>query len=235
MTLEYVDYGNENFMLERDTCTLLKNNKQQICKVCDLNNPHWDKYKLHCGHHFHTRCLRKWFHEKGDKLDCPRCGYIGDGHDEWLELRALEKRMHTRIRMKWSDDSPEDGYTRYKSTRTDAKGIDHHEYNIVSDGGRISHRQVIVANRKFSGSCREDIDGSVNDICIMCCKWCTDNSRCSDRFMWIQGYFKDSDDIHCVALCDSCMDIFEMYSEEIDIEFEDGGVFVVDAIHRETN
>ena len=63
-------------MLIIEFCKTLVNNDEQICSVCNLNNPEWHKYELPCKHHLHTRCCRKHFFEHGNKLNCPICGKL---------------------------------------------------------------------------------------------------------------------------------------------------------------
>jgi len=54
-------------------------NSKRLCLVCLVDEREdgkkWDKYKLVCGHTFHTRCYRKWFTKK-KCLNCPLCGDI---------------------------------------------------------------------------------------------------------------------------------------------------------------
>ena len=56
----------------------LKNNNE-LCIICLLDeqeeNKQWDRYKLACGHIFHTRCFRKWC-DKKQSLNCPYCNNI---------------------------------------------------------------------------------------------------------------------------------------------------------------
>ncbi len=80
MELEY-DFEKEKCRnIELWYCKTLTNNKE-ICCVCltdeDLTkeNTPWNRYELPCKHIAHTRCLRRWFHQK-QKLNCPYCGNL---------------------------------------------------------------------------------------------------------------------------------------------------------------
>ena len=52
---------------------------KELCIVCQLDEHddglHWERYKLVCGHFFHTRCFRKWCLKK-QSINCPYCGDI---------------------------------------------------------------------------------------------------------------------------------------------------------------
>jgi hypothetical protein len=53
-------------------------NSNELCIICQLDETEdgkqWDRYKIVCGHIFHTRCFRKW---AGKKM-CINCPYCGD-------------------------------------------------------------------------------------------------------------------------------------------------------------
>ena len=58
---------------------LLKN--KTLCGICQLDEKEtlndkkifWERYKLSCGHIFHTRCFRRHCYHK-DNIECPyRC------------------------------------------------------------------------------------------------------------------------------------------------------------------
>lgn len=47
-----------------------------ICLVDESEQGHqWDRYKLSCGHQYHTRCYRLWVNDIG-KYKCTLCGDI---------------------------------------------------------------------------------------------------------------------------------------------------------------
>ena len=54
-------------------------NSKRLCLVCLVDEREdgnkWDRYKIVCGHMFHTRCYRKWYTKK-KCLNCPLCGDI---------------------------------------------------------------------------------------------------------------------------------------------------------------
>ena len=69
------EYFNSSFYGER-----LYNNKE-TCLVCYVdeteNNLNWERYRLVCGHIFHTRCFRRWCHVK-QSVNCSFCGNISE-------------------------------------------------------------------------------------------------------------------------------------------------------------
>lgn len=77
MSIEYEMYPDENDSLLLNVKTI-KDNDEQICRYCKLNNPQWHKYALSCKHHMHTRCARKHFHEQNNSLHCPDCGQLDE-------------------------------------------------------------------------------------------------------------------------------------------------------------
>jgi hypothetical protein len=54
-------------------------NSNDLCIICQLDEhedgKQWNRYKLICGHIFHTRCFRKWT-DKKQLINCPYCGDI---------------------------------------------------------------------------------------------------------------------------------------------------------------
>ena len=68
-----------NIFYEKDYYTQTIKNSNELCIICQLdeheNCQQWDRYKLICGHIFHTRCFRKWAEEK-QSINCPYCGNI---------------------------------------------------------------------------------------------------------------------------------------------------------------
>ena len=54
-------------------------NSKELCIICQLDETdegkQWDRYKIICGHMFHTRCYRRWIFKK-KCLNCPYCGDI---------------------------------------------------------------------------------------------------------------------------------------------------------------
>ena len=62
-------------------------NSNELCIICQLDEledgKQWDRYKLVCGHTFHTRCFRKWVGKK----QCTNCPYCGD-------ILKIEKNEH---------------------------------------------------------------------------------------------------------------------------------------------
>jgi hypothetical protein len=73
----------ENFFLSNNieipnfTQNIFKSN--ELCIICQLDEHEddkvWERYKLVCGHIFHTRCFRKWCLKK-QSINCPYCGDI---------------------------------------------------------------------------------------------------------------------------------------------------------------
>ena len=54
---------------------------RERCIVCmvdeDFDKEVWTRYELRCGHQMHSRCFRKWCHQK-QKINCPYCGDVED-------------------------------------------------------------------------------------------------------------------------------------------------------------
>lgn len=59
-----------------DYCQIIKNDTE-VCLICLSVKKDWTKYKLKCGHQFHTRCYRKWIAVK-HKLNCSLCGDLDE-------------------------------------------------------------------------------------------------------------------------------------------------------------
>jgi hypothetical protein len=76
MELEFEVYSNIEDV-SRYTQTIENNN--ELCIICQLDEiedgKQWDRYKLVCGHIFHTRCFRTWAGRK-ESINCPYCGDI---------------------------------------------------------------------------------------------------------------------------------------------------------------
>lgn len=64
---------------QKDYYTQTIRNSNELCIICQLDEhedgKQWDRYKIVCGHYFHTRCFRKWAEEK-QSVNCPYCGDI---------------------------------------------------------------------------------------------------------------------------------------------------------------
>jgi hypothetical protein len=49
----------------------------ELCNICLMDETKeykpWDRYKLKCGHVFHSRCFRRYCHVK-EHLCCSLCG-----------------------------------------------------------------------------------------------------------------------------------------------------------------
>ena len=73
----YEDYLETMFyaqtLEEDDTLCLIC----QVDEIDEHNKQRWHRYKLKCGHIYHTRCLRRWCHRK-DTLNCTLCGDIDE-------------------------------------------------------------------------------------------------------------------------------------------------------------
>lgn len=50
---------------------MLENESSEMCAVCLSSINEKDKYKLECGHIFHTECIIKWF--RNSSGHCPCC------------------------------------------------------------------------------------------------------------------------------------------------------------------
>ena len=78
-----------------------------------------------------------------------------------------------------------------------------------------------------------------NGKCVFCGGWSAKDHKGLERFMGMQGYFKDdednddSDSIHVIYSCDKCSEVYEdEIDDEKEILFDDRGTFVVDSIFR---
>ena len=54
-------------------------NNNELCIICLHNESdegkQWPRYKLICGHIFHTKCFNKWVNKK-ESINCPLCSDI---------------------------------------------------------------------------------------------------------------------------------------------------------------
>jgi hypothetical protein len=51
---------------------------KNLCLICNIDEDNrfkWDRYRLVCGHVFHTRCFRRWCGVK-KSINCSYCGDI---------------------------------------------------------------------------------------------------------------------------------------------------------------
>ena len=55
-----------------------QNEGNEICAVCLSSINEKDKYKLECGHIFHTDCIIKWF--RNSNGNCPCCWAVSYTH-----------------------------------------------------------------------------------------------------------------------------------------------------------
>jgi len=68
-----------NLFYEKDYYTQTIRNSNELCIICQLDETEdgkqWNRYKIVCGHMFHTRCFR-WWAERKMCINCPYCGDI---------------------------------------------------------------------------------------------------------------------------------------------------------------
>ena len=52
-------------------------NNKDLCLICNVEEEerNWQRYRLVCGHVFHTRCFRRWCGVK-QSINCSYCGDI---------------------------------------------------------------------------------------------------------------------------------------------------------------
>jgi hypothetical protein len=114
MEIQYEQYQNENYVLKY-TQTLINNN--ELCIICLLDeteeDKQWHRYKLVCGHIFHTRCFRKWI-DKKNLINCPYCGDISPieknnfcntcnifGHETYSQKSCIKLFENKNRRKEW--------------------------------------------------------------------------------------------------------------------------------------
>lgn len=73
MTIKLQDEDKFEYINYTQTITSVAGNND-LCIIC-LEDNQCKKYKISCGHVFHTTCFKKWIDTK-KKLNCPYCGYI---------------------------------------------------------------------------------------------------------------------------------------------------------------
>ena len=72
-----------------------------LCIVCKLDETcegkQWDRYFFPCKRHIaHTRCYRKWLHEK-QKVICPTCGDLYICYEcQFVTNNIKEKQIHDK-------------------------------------------------------------------------------------------------------------------------------------------
>ena len=59
-------------------CKTLSDDKTE-CIIClhdeTAEGHQWDRYRMPCGHKYHTRCLRRWCYYK-QSVNCPLCADV---------------------------------------------------------------------------------------------------------------------------------------------------------------
>ena len=73
---------------------------RERCSICLADIETTDRYKLECGHHFHTQCIVQWF-RSCDEGPCPNCRAqephqltFGDAQKRAMYLRKYARRQN---------------------------------------------------------------------------------------------------------------------------------------------
>ena len=148
-------------------------------------------YELSCNHVMHGSCCQKWFTSKGVKVDCPICG----------ELPQSKEYMHCRT-------CGDDGHSIRTCFISKRKRRISARRNFIMKkreqlGKGDKEDQLMLSVINFDESLYNE--DKQNGKCIFCGSWSAKDCRGIERFMGIQGYFKDDtddDDIRVIYSCD---------------------------------